>query len=61
MDSYTIRGAEASFEEAVKGRIAPGMLADFVVLGEDPFETEESKIKDIPVLETYVGGRKVFG
>ncbi|MCB7317969.1 amidohydrolase [Lacrimispora sp. 210928-DFI.3.58] len=61
LDSYTIRGAEASFEEAVKGRIAPGMLADFVVLGEDPFETEESKIKDIPVLETYVGGRKVFG
>ena len=61
LDSYTIRGAEASFEEKIKGAIAPGMLADFVVLGQNPFEVEEENIKDIPVCQTFVGGRKVFG
>jgi len=61
LDSYTVRGAEASFEEQVKGQIAPGMLADFVVLGENPFAVSPHTIKDIPVLETYLGGKKVFG
>lgn len=61
LDSYTIRGAEASFEEKLKGRIAPGMLADFVVLGQNPFEVDANTIKDIPVCQTFVGGRKVFG
>lgn len=61
LDSYTIRSAEASFEEGKKGRIVPGMLADFVILGENPFEADPFTIKDIPVLATYVGGRKVWG
>ena len=60
LDSYTIRGAEASFEEDVKGLIAPGYLADFVVLGQDPFAVSPSAIKDIPVLATYLGGRQVY-
>ena len=61
LDSFTIRGAEGSFEENRKGRIAPGMLADFVVLGEDPFITPTEDIHRIPILATYLGGRKVFG
>lgn len=60
LDSYTIRGAEASFEEGKKGRIQPGMAADFVVLGQNPFEADADKIKDIQVSATYLGGRKVF-
>lgn len=60
LDSYTIRGAEASFEETVKGNIQPGYLADFVVLAEDPFETEYNRIKDIKVCETYLGGNIVY-
>ena len=59
LQSYTCSGAYASFEEAKKGRIAPGMLADFVVLGKDPFRVDPSAIKDIPVLATYLGGVKV--
>ena len=39
LDSYTIRGAEGSFEEKIKGKICPGMLADFVILEQSPFET----------------------
>lgn len=60
LDSYTIRGAEASFEETRKGKIAPGYLADFTVLGADPFETAPSELKQIPVLAAYLGGEVVF-
>ena len=60
LDSYTSAGAYASFEEHIKGRIEPGMLADFVILGEDPFAVELSKIKDIPVLATWLGGKQVY-
>ena len=60
LDSYTVAGAYASFEEQIKGRIAPGMIADFVVLGGNPFETNENAIKDIPVCATYLGGKAVY-
>ena len=60
LDSFTIRGAEASFEEKRKGRIREGFLADFVILGRDPFETEPREIHRIPVLAAYLGGRRVF-
>ncbi len=60
IDSFTKAGAYASFEENVKGQIKPGMVADFVVLGENPFEAEKNRIKDIPVLATFVGGKCVF-
>ena len=60
LDSYTCCGAYASFEEHVKGKIAEGMLADFVVLGENPFETDESHIKDIPICQTFLGGKNVY-
>lgn len=60
LDSFTIRGAEASFEEAYKGRIAPGYLADFTVLAENPFETEPSCLHGIPVLACYLGGKRIY-
>ena len=60
IDSFTKTAAYASFEENVKGQIKPGMFADFVVLGANPFETDVTCIKDIPVLKTYLGGRKVY-
>lgn len=60
IDSYTIEGAYASFEEDKKGKIQKGMLADFVVLNENPFEIEKTKIKNIKVLQTYVDGKLVY-
>lgn len=56
LDSFTVEGAHASFEEEVKGRIAPGMLADFVILGANPFETSPEELAGIPVEATYVDG-----
>ena len=60
LDSFTQAGAFASFEEHTKGRIAPGHRADFVVLGEDPFQTAPAKIKDVPILQTWLEGKQVW-
>ena len=53
----TRNGAYASKEERLKGAITPGMLADFVILARDPHSEDPSRIKDIPVLRTVLGGR----
>jgi predicted amidohydrolase YtcJ len=60
LDSFTVHSAEASFEEDRKGRIREGYLADFVILGRDPFETAPREIHRIPILATYLGGRCVY-
>jgi predicted amidohydrolase YtcJ len=52
----TINGAYASHEEAIKGSITPGKLADFVVLADDPHTIDPEKIKDIQIVRTVVGG-----
>jgi predicted amidohydrolase YtcJ len=56
----TLNGAYASREEAIKGSIAPGKLADFVVLGDDPHTVDQSKIKDIQIVRTVVGGSTAY-
>ncbi len=56
----TVNGAYASREETIKGTISAGKLADFVVLADDPHTVEPSKIKDIQVVRTVVGGTTVY-
>ena len=60
LDSFTIRSAEASFEEAFKGRIREGFLADFTVLERDPFAAQPETIHGIGVVSTWIGGRCVY-
>lgn len=60
LDSFTGAGAYASFEEEHKGRICPGMLADFVVLEKNPFETPVEEIAGIAVLAAFVDGKCVY-
>ncbi len=57
---YTWEGAYASFEEAFKGRIAPGMAADFVILSADPFETPSQELALIRTLRTFLAGKCVY-
>jgi len=57
--SFTAGGAYASFESDIKGQIHESMLADFVVLGIDPFETDPEWIHKIPIRQTYVAGENV--
>lgn len=60
LDSFTSGGAYASFEEKLKGEIKPGMLADFVILGDNPFTVSPSSLRDIPVCATFLGGKMVY-
>jgi predicted amidohydrolase YtcJ len=56
----TINGAYNSHEEAIKGSITPGKLADFVVLADDPHSVSKEKIKDIEIVRTVTGGSTVY-
>lgn len=57
---YTVNAAYASFEENLKGSIEEGKLADLTVLSDDPRTTPPSKIGEIKVKMTVVGGKVVY-
>jgi hypothetical protein len=57
---YTRNAAYASFEEKSKGIIAPGKLADLVVLEKDPREVPPSMISRIRILWTMLGGKFAY-
>ena len=58
--AYTTGSAFAEYEEKEKGKIVPGMLADFVVLDRDPTASSPEKLLGTKVLRTIVGGKTVF-
>ena len=56
----TLHGAYAAHEEASKGSIATGKLADFVMLADDPHTVKAGAIKDIHIVQTVVGGESTY-
>ncbi|MCU1276476.1 MAG: hypothetical protein JWM53_22 [bacterium] len=60
LEAYTVGSAAAEGMEGKKGALAPGMLADLVVLSADPTAVAPDKIAEIEVLMTMVGGRVVY-
>jgi predicted amidohydrolase YtcJ len=54
--AYTWGSAYASKQEHSKGSIAPGKLADFAVLSEDPTTVAASRIAGLEVAATFVEG-----
>ncbi|MBC2666173.1 amidohydrolase [Novosphingobium flavum] len=56
----TANPAYATFEEGRKGRIAPGLLADFVILDHDLMTVPDEALLKIRPLATFVGGRRVY-
>jgi predicted amidohydrolase YtcJ len=58
--AYTAGSAWAEFGEADKGVLAPGKLADFVVLSADPFAIAPEKIAEVVADRTVVGGKTVY-
>ncbi len=58
--AYTTGSAFAEFAEKQKGKLAPGMLADFTVLDRDLTAILPGKVLGTQVLQTVVGGKTVF-
>lgn len=58
--AYTAAGAYASGEENEKGRIQPGMLADFIVLDTRLDDNTPAQLLRTGVAKTYVGGACVY-
>src|SRR5262249_23613885 len=56
----TSAGAYASFSEKSKGVIAPGMLADLIVLSEDPFKMAPKDLYKLKVERTVIDGALVY-
>ncbi|MGD0578802.1 MAG: amidohydrolase [Bryobacteraceae bacterium] len=59
LESFTLSGAFAAFEEHLKGSLEPGKLADFIVLDRDIMSVPELEIPQTRVRMTFLGGRLV--
>ncbi len=59
LKSWTLSGAWAAFEENEKGSLAPGKLADFVMLSADIMRIPPREIPNTRVTMTVVGGEAV--
>jgi predicted amidohydrolase YtcJ len=55
LEALTVTPAWLSGDEDRRGRLAPGMLADLVILDRDPFED----LAGAAVLDTWLAGRRV--
>ena len=60
LTAYTRGAAYASFEENDKGMLAPGKLADLVIIDKDLRKVPGPEIRSAKIVRTIVGGRTVF-
>ena len=58
--ALTRGSAYAEFAEKEKGTLAPGMLADFVVLSKDVFTAPPPELADVRSVLTVIGGKVAF-
>ncbi|GIH71956.1 hypothetical protein Mth01_42090 [Sphaerimonospora thailandensis] len=58
--AYTITPAWQDGDEAWKGSLEPGKVADLCVLEADPLETEPSALPEVPVRLTMMDGQIVY-
>jgi predicted amidohydrolase YtcJ len=58
--AYTVGSAIAEFQEKEKGTIAPGKLADLVILSRDIFKIDPIEIEKVKVVLTLMDGRVVY-
>ena len=57
---YTINVAYSCWQEDIRGSIEKGKLADMVVVDRDILSCADEEIRDLQVLQTYIGGELVF-
>ena len=60
LHSFTLAAAYAAHQEQRLGSLEAGKWADFIIVDRDFFECPADEIDDIRVLETWVGGQRVY-
>ena len=60
LQMYTLNAARAAFEDAIKGTVTPGKLADLVVLSADPTRLTADEFSNLQVDKTIIGGKVVW-
>ncbi|NOZ72184.1 MAG: amidohydrolase family protein, partial [Chloroflexi bacterium] len=58
--AYTLGPANAIGQQHQQGRLAPGYLADLIVIDRDPFSCDPTDLANVQVLLTMIGGSIVF-
>ncbi|WP_210356828.1 amidohydrolase [Sphingomonas beigongshangi] len=58
--AYTGGAAYAGFAEKQFGSLEPGQKADFVIVDRDPLNASPTELRATKVLETWIGGQKVW-
>lgn len=58
--AFTGDAAYAGFAESKFGTLAPGLRADFLIVDRDPTAATPAELRETKVLETWVGGEKVW-
>ncbi len=60
LHSFTLDAAYAAHQEDRFGSLETGKWADFIIVDRDYFTVPSDQIDDIQVLETWVGGERVY-
>jgi predicted amidohydrolase YtcJ len=60
LKAMTINVARQYGEEATKGSLEPGKLADLVILSDNPLTIDPEAIREIRVLETIKEGKTIY-
>ncbi|EDP72284.1 Amidohydrolase 3 [Flavobacteriales bacterium ALC-1] len=60
LKSYTLDAAYGAFEEAIKGSISVGKLADFTIYNQDLMTVAENKLLDTKIVMTIFDGKVVY-
>ncbi|XOV82722.1 MAG: amidohydrolase [bacterium] len=58
--AYTAKGAFLTREETRKGQLLPDMLADFIILEQNPLTVTDADLLNIKTHAVFLGGRRVW-